>query len=323
MARRRRRDVIDESVVGAYHVCSRTVRRAFLTGFDRQTGIDYSHRKVLLERRLEALVSVFGIECLDHTVLDNHFHAILRNRPDLVAGWSDEEVARRWLRLQRSELELNDEPTPEQIAQFLLDPANVAQARKRLSSISEFMAHWKEPLARAANREDGVSGFFWQGRFSATRLGNDAALLVCSLYVNMNPIRAGLAKTPEEAEHTSTYARLLDRQANDAERTRSGWLAPVHVDGDGYDGVSAQRRPSNKGYLGISFVEFLELLDALIRREQIEKSGGTSNDYPPVLDRLGVTAAQWEQTVRATSRRFPRELDIMVLMFAEARRRSS
>jgi len=321
MARRRRRDVIDESTVGAYHVTSRTVRRAFLTGYDPRTGVDYSHRKEMLERRLEALVSVFAIECLDHSILDNHFHAILRNRPDVVAGWSDEEVARRWLRLKRSELDLNPEPTAEQIAAFLLDPAKVAQARKRLSSISELMGHLKEAISRAANREDDVRGFFWQGRFSATRLGDDAALLVCSLYVNMNPIRAGLAETPEDAQYTSMHARLHDRLADDPARSRSGWLTAVHVDGDGFEGVAARRRASDKGYLGISFVEYLELLDALVRRERIERAGGVSGDYPPVLARLGVSAAQWEKLVRLTSRRFTRELDLMAKMFAEARRR--
>jgi len=104
----------------------------------------------------------------------------------------------------------------------------------------------------------------------------------------------------------------------DAERTRSSWLAAVHVDGDGYDGVAAGRRASDKGALGIAFVEYLELRDALVRRE---RAGGVSNDYPPVLERLGVSASQWEKLVRMTSRRFTRELDLMARMFAEARRR--
>jgi len=84
----------------------------------------------------------------------------------------------------------------------------------------------------------------------------------------------------------------------------------------------ARRRASNKGFLDISFVEQLELLDALARRERIEQSGGTSSAFPPVLERLGVTASQWEHAVTVTSRRFARELDIMAMMFAEARRRS-
>jgi len=88
----------------------------------------------------------------------------------------------------------------------------------------------------------------------------------------MNPIRAGLAQTPEEAEHTSTYARLQDRQIGDPNLPSSGWLSPVHVDGDGYDGVAARRRASNKGFLEISFVEQLELLDDVSPRSQRPRS---------------------------------------------------
>jgi len=62
-------------------------------------------------------------------------------------------------------------------------------------------------------------------------------------------------------------------------------------------------------------------LDALVRRERIERAGGVLGDYPPVLARLGVSAVQWEKLVRLTSRRFTRELDLMAKMFAEARRR--
>jgi hypothetical protein len=29
----------------------------------------------------------------------NHIHVILRNRPDIVSSWTDEEVAKRWWRL--------------------------------------------------------------------------------------------------------------------------------------------------------------------------------------------------------------------------------
>jgi hypothetical protein len=45
------------------------------------------------------LASVFAIDCLTFAVLSNHLHLILRSRPDIVRGWSDQEVAKRWLRL--------------------------------------------------------------------------------------------------------------------------------------------------------------------------------------------------------------------------------
>ncbi len=81
------------------HCHHRCVRRAWLTGIDELTGKDYTHRKEWIRQRLESLASVFGIDVLEYAVLSNHLHVILRNRPDVVATWSDEEVATRWLRL--------------------------------------------------------------------------------------------------------------------------------------------------------------------------------------------------------------------------------
>ena len=321
MARKRRNDVIDESTVGVYHAWTRASRRAFLMGLDRQTGRDFRHRKELVRRRIEMLCSVFAVECCDHTVLDNHLHLILRNRPDLVATWSDEEVARRWLRLRVSELALRGEPKAEWVAELVNDPQRLAAARKALSSISYFMKYLKQPLAVVFNAEDGCTGYFWQSRFSCDRLVDDAALLVCSLYVNLNPIRAGLADRPEEAEYTSAYGRIQDARSRDSRRPQSGYLASVHVDGDGYDGVSAGRRASNKGFLGLAFAEYLELLDGIARREQVERGGGELLEYPPVLARLGIDLASWENAVRLTSRRFARELAIMAAMADEARPR--
>ena len=321
MARRRRRDVIDESVVGVYHVWSRTVRRSFLTGLDPQTRRDMSHRKELLRLRIEVLASVFAIDVCDHTVLDNHLHLILRNRPDIVAGWSDDEVARGWRRLNHSSVSLREEPKQAWVDALVADKEKLAAARRALSSISEFMKQLKCAAAVVFNAEDGCTGSFWQSRFGCSRLVDDAALLVCSLYVNLNPIRAGIATAIEEAEYTSAYARLEDAQSRDKQRPNSGYLAAVHVDGDGYDGMQTKRRASNKGYLGVSSAEYVELLEAIARRERVERDGGELREYPSVLQRLGIGRAAWENAVRLTSRRFSRELQIMADMYEEARRR--
>ena len=62
----------------------------------------------------------------------------------------------------------------------------------------------------------------------------------------------------ETSEHTSVQARLMDRVSGDPERPESGWLAAVHEDGDGYAGAAAGRRASDKGYLRMTFDEYLE-----------------------------------------------------------------
>ncbi|MFM8251959.1 MAG: hypothetical protein ACKOBW_10230, partial [Planctomycetota bacterium] len=124
-----------------------------------------------------------------------------------------------------------------------------------------------------------------------------------------------------------------DQLSQDPARPLSGWLAPVHVDGDGYDGVAAGRRASNKGYLNVPFGQQLELADAVATHEQRQQEVRRELQagemvverplaLPPVLERLGLNAEEWDFAMRVTSRRFNRELEIMAAMFAEAHRRT-
>jgi len=63
------------------------------------SGKSFDHRKVWIEEYLKPFAQAFGIDLLAFAILSNHFHLILRSRPDVVATWSDDEVARRWLML--------------------------------------------------------------------------------------------------------------------------------------------------------------------------------------------------------------------------------
>ena len=99
MPRPQRSEQFDPGEVCIVHVVQRCVRRAFLAGVDQVSGIDYSFRKEWIRRRMEALASVFAVDVLSYAVMSNHMHQILRNRPDVCASWSDEEVAIRWLRV--------------------------------------------------------------------------------------------------------------------------------------------------------------------------------------------------------------------------------
>ncbi len=110
----------------------------FLAGLNHSTGKDYSFRREWIRRRIESLASVFGIDVLTYAVMSNHLHVILRNRPDVVAAWSDEEVAIRWLRVfpgRRLEEHLA-EPTENDVKTLVNEPERLALVRQRLSDIS-------------------------------------------------------------------------------------------------------------------------------------------------------------------------------------------
>ena len=81
------------------YVVNRAVRRVYFMGQDKYSGINYDYRKVWLERRIEQLAAFFAIDLLAYSILSNHVHLVLRQRPDLVESWDDAEVARRWLML--------------------------------------------------------------------------------------------------------------------------------------------------------------------------------------------------------------------------------
>ena len=112
MPRLPRKYIFDESEPGIYHCINRCVRRAFLCGTDPATGECFEHRKVALQERLAFLAGQLGIDILGFAVMSNHIHVVARNRPDLVATWSDDDVARRWWNIFPQRKTLDGKPEP-------------------------------------------------------------------------------------------------------------------------------------------------------------------------------------------------------------------
>ena len=139
MPSRPRSEVIDPTEVGIYHCWTRLVRQRCLFGFDRFTRQDFSHRKDWLRQQFRLLAADMGIQVLDYAILDNHLHVVLRNRPDIVADWSDKEVALRWWRVcprRRSKDGSPSEPRESELTELR---KHVDVYRQRLSSISWMM----------------------------------------------------------------------------------------------------------------------------------------------------------------------------------------
>ena len=292
MARTPRKELIDETEVGVYHCINRCVRRAFLCGDDPLTGRCFDHRKEWIRQRLEFLAGQFAVDVLGYAVMSNHLHVILRNRPDIVSEWSDDEVARRWWALfpgRKDAAGDPEEPRQHELDMIMSDRKKLAEIRRRLSSLSWFMRCLAEGIARDANKEDNCKGRFWEGRFKCQPLLDEAALLACSVYVDLNPIRAGMAKTPERSEFTSVHDRIHAEVPRDdgkqtkareqkkrgrgrkkptgkrgkSQRRRDGWLSPVELAKEvlHQQRTKPNQRASNRGFLPVSESEYLRLVD--------------------------------------------------------------
>jgi hypothetical protein len=86
------------------------------------------------------------------------------------------------------------EPNESEIESIRSNPVALKTVRLRLSDVSWWMRILCQKIAMRANKEDKEVGKFFQGRFKAVRLLDEEAILACSAYVDLNPIRAALLK---------------------------------------------------------------------------------------------------------------------------------
>lgn len=205
-----RSEIFEPNEIGMYHCISRCVRRAYLCGFDSVTKNSYEHRRTWIRERLAFLVDVFSIELISYSIMMNHLHTLIRNRPDVARAWSPKEVARRWRLLfpYRWENGRPAEPNKREIMAIANDLELVEIYRERLSSISWFNRCLCEYLARKANYEDECKGRFWEGRFKSQKVYDTSGIIACSAYIDLNPIRAKIATTPEDSDFTSIQDRI-------------------------------------------------------------------------------------------------------------------
>ena len=196
--------IVDLDVTRYYHCISRCVRGAFLC------GNGFEHRKQWIEDRIEKLAGCFAVSIASFVVMDNHLHLLVRIDPDDARKWTDKEVLRRWLTVYSPRnIDWEDESNVEMwLEHYSKDSRRIAAYRERLSNLGWFMKALKEPLARMANREDGCRGAFWEGRYQSISVLDEEALLATCAYIDLNPVAAGTAATPETSQHTSIRQRV-------------------------------------------------------------------------------------------------------------------
>ena len=172
-----------------------------------------------------------------------------------------------------------------------------------------------EDIARRANREDECTGRFWEGRFTSVPLLDQAALVACMAYVDLNPVRARICDRPERSRHTAVRQRITARQRH---RARGRLLAEAVSPAAGASALAEAElsaavspeagcwvvpiaRCTTEVHAEVqrwSLDDYLTLVDATGRLLRTGKRGQIPSELAPLLARLDVQLDQWLAAMR-------------------------
>ena len=312
---RPRKQLISLADTPYYHITSRCVRRAFLCGTDHYSGQCYEHRRQWVVDRIRLLSSLFAIDVCAYAVMSNHYHLVLKLCPDQFAALTDSDIIDRWCCLFRGPFlvqRLRDGETLSMAERSTVTDI-VSVWRNKLTSISWFMRCLNQSIARHANLEDKCTGKFWEARFHSQALKTEEALLSCMAYVDLNPIRAGLAEDLETSDYTSFQERINPVfDVVDAIKSQTDTGDLFMFDQPLKPLLHFDQTIRNQKQTGIpfSYPDYLALVDWTGRAIRADKSGCIDSNLPPILTRIDISPEQWRinttQFETIHSRRFNR-----------------
>ncbi len=286
-----RSQLINLSKTSYYHCMTRCVRQSYLCGYDSETNRDYSHRKKWIVSKIKHIANVFAIKICAYAIMSNHYHLVLFVNDAEAPSWSDDEVFKRWQALFPNDakaLSLYSKKEAELKIQLW---------RHRLMDISWFMRCLNEPIARYSNKEDEKKGRFWEGRFKSQALLDEGAILTAMAYVDLNPIRANIANTPEESNFTSIQERIHTFIKHSPSKNHSK-AQPKNL-------MPFLSKKSPKGAnINYNIIDYFKLVDSTGRILRDDKKGVISDKLEPILSRLGLDPKCWVENVKYLQQRF-------------------
>ncbi len=165
-------------------------------------------RRRQLINTIRHYASIYFCRVAAFCIMGNHYHLVLQFE-------AEREVPRKKLEA-RAKVMYPGGLMRQRLATW--SDADWERYRKRLFDVSEFMRNVQMAYARWYNMTYRRKGRFWGDRFHSVVLGDDRALLDCILYVELNPVRAGIVERPEAWDGASMHHR---------EAAADKWLVPI------------------------------------------------------------------------------------------------
>jgi REP element-mobilizing transposase RayT len=186
----------------AYHVMSRTAGGEMVFG---------DTEKEAFRRLMWRMAKFSGVEVLTYAVMGNHFHLLVKvpERAKFLKRFEGEGGEERllghlsllyskaFLVSLRQELARVREAGREAEVQLILDAF-----RKRFCDLSCFVKELKERFSRWFNKHHSRRGTLWMDRFKSVLVEDGEALRTMALYIDLNPVRAGLVEDPKDYRWT-------------------------------------------------------------------------------------------------------------------------
>jgi hypothetical protein len=124
------------------------------------------------------------------------------------------------------------------------------------------------------------------GKVKSQSLLDEAALAACMAYVDLNPIRAKMATSPETSDHTSIKQRIelaVKSTKPNAVKQQPRNLFPL---------VGNPRKDMPEG-LPFRLTDYIDLVEWSGRMLRKNKRGLISTDVPHILNRLNIDEDSW------------------------------
>jgi len=162
----------------------------------------------------------------------------------------------------------------------------------------------KETLARLANKADECKGTFFEGRFKSIAILDEQSPLPVCAYIDLNPVSAGIAETPEASHHTSIKQRVdhatSHNRIDDVQSAKQGsvvaskvachledglWLIPI----EDLRGIDSNREGMLNGFTLGNYLMLVQCTGRIVRNGKVS----ISSDLADIFDRIGTTAERW------------------------------
>ncbi len=219
-----------------YHCVSRVVDRRFAFGQDE---------KEKLRTFMRMYENFSGNRVLSYCFMCNHIHLLVEITPRPAGGMTDEELLGRlkWIQTE---------------AQVALVAKELAEARQavtegrakngeacvraiherfawRMHDLSQFMQGFLQRYTQWHNSKTKRKGHLWEDRFKSVIVEDGVAAKTMAAYIDLNPVRAGMVKNPEDYRWSSYGEAIGGGTKGNGKKARAGLVRAMRA----HKGVAA------------------------------------------------------------------------------------